>query len=324
MKTPSPHRFLSTNRKAKSTPKEPKAASSLRRELPQPAIEYQSQVQPSQFAQKPRFSHGKAKTSAELERPTSPVNTILVQALRATARPAEDVEESVGTDYGDEMLLDGPDQAELVDEHPDTAQQWNGDLAFSSKRRRINHEDTQLLPVTGASEASSVKGPRFAQSFAQPTQSSMVTDVGGSARPAFVRPTAQPSEPTEPLPDAFSPHRRGRKFIAGGMAATLQQWVLETGQAAVQSRKGQEYLRGEDYVMRVRAEEVSGAGPFVVRARNANGDCVTLLLAAAANTAGSQSKDIRPGCIIGIRAPVWDLDLDSTTYTVGVDWKILS
>ena len=100
----------------------------------------------------------------------------------------------------------------------------------------------------------------------------------------------------------------------------MQQWVIETGQAAVQSRKGQGYLRGEDYVLHVKIVRVTGDGPFTVRGRLANGDAVQVLLAGGSN----ERRDIHPNAVVGIRAPTWDLELDGRRWTVGVDWRVLS
>jgi hypothetical protein len=106
------------------------------------------------------------------------------------------------------------------------------------------------------------------------------------------------------------------------MAATVQQWVIETGQAAVQSRKGQGYLRGEDYVTRIKLDRVVGNGPFTTHGKTASMEAVDLLLAGKANADG-EAKGVAAGDVVGIRAPTWDLELEGTTWTVAVDWKTL-
>jgi len=103
------------------------------------------------------------------------------------------------------------------------------------------------------------------------------------------------------------------------MAATVQQWVLEAGQAAIQSRKGKAYLRGEDYQMRAKIEgAVVGNGPFTANARLANGEPLRLLLTGRAHVDG-----LRDECVLGIRAPMWEVELAGETWTVGVDWWVL-
>lgn len=111
--------------------------------------------------------------------------------------------------------------------------------------------------------------------------------------------------------------------MPGGMAATMQHWVLETGQAAVQSRKGHGYLRGEDYVIRVKVESVRGDGPYVVTARTATGEFVSMILARSAQVGAIQSQEVMSGSVVGIRAPSWDVEVEAAQYGVAVDWKIL-
>ena len=73
-------------------------------------------------------------------------------------------------------------------------------------------------------------------------------------QPRFKHPAAEASD-SQPLPEAFSPHRRGQKFIAGGMAAQMQQHILETGQAARATNATQ------DFIMRITIEETNGDTP---------------------------------------------------------------
>lgn len=106
------------------------------------------------------------------------------------------------------------------------------------------------------------------------------------------------------------------------MAATAQQWVIETGQAAVQSRRGQAYLRGEEVVMRVKVEDVEGDGPFMACARTANGEAMHVLLTRNASTSSSRVTRVKNGDVIGIRAPTWEVQIDGRSWTVGVDWAV--
>lgn len=211
-----------------------------------------------------------------------------------------------------------------------TAAAWTNDLAMSPKRRRLDPHEAHSPP-----ERSSFKLPQTpASHFAKPvprvlhpqTQESIAsiqTSATTPQRPAFLRSSVAPSEPSEPLPDAFSPHRRGQKFVVGGMAATMQQWVFETGQAAVQSRKGQGYLRGEDFVMRARLEEVRGDGPHIARASSGSGERVNVILAGAGPAAAVQTPEVTTGKAVGIRAPSWTVELQDEQYTVAADWKVL-
>jgi hypothetical protein len=98
-------------------------------------------------------------------------------------------------------------------------------------------------------------------------------------------PTSQPQPPTEPLPDTFSPQRRGQKFLPGGLAAEVIGWVmnLENSTAAIPpsstfpststfastSANARPHSRGRDAV-KVLVDEVRGghaAGMTLVRGR---------------------------------------------------------
>lgn len=106
--------------------------------------------------------------------------------------------------------------------------------------------------------------------------------------------------------------------MPGGMAATLQQWVIETGQNAAQTRRGQGYLRGEVYVTRCAVVAVTGKGPFMVQGRLSDGTEVKLLL-----VANSKQTNVAVGSDLGVRAPVWNIQLEGCSWEVGVDWKII-
>lgn len=244
----------------------------------------------------------------------------------------EDVEEArEQDDEDDEMLM-------LDDEHfgavPTTErnheiQEWANDLPFSPKRRKLDDDEHSNLappnpvfkhPTTPASHMTS--GPHnFARAGSVASTVGFDDAASSIRRPPFLRPSVAPSEQLEPLPEAFSPHRRGEKFVPGGLAATMQQWVIETGQAASHSRKGLGYLKGEDYVLRVRVESVAGKGPLLAQGRSLDGDEVKLLL--VVDSKKDSVIDVPAGSVVGIRAPTWDMELEGNSWTVGVDWKAL-
>ena len=288
-------------------------------------------VQPSQFAPTPRF--GKSRTVAQTPRPRSLPKPVLVRALRASVRLAEDVEDAAEEDEDDEMLLDDeqaqalPTTEHAVLEYGDEAR-WMNDVALSPKRRRLDGNDASASSAISTfrepqTPASHLQRPtsHFAHFQLQPTPSSTSAEAATIQRPAFLRPSLPPQEPIEPLPQAFSPHRRGQKLVPGGIAATMQQWVIETGQAAVQSRRGQGYLRGEDHVTRAKVEQFSGTGPYTARARLGSGEAVNLLLAGGSDV---NSSGMKVGSVVAIRAPTWDIELEGAKWDVGVDWRILS
>ncbi|SMR41586.1 unnamed protein product [Zymoseptoria tritici ST99CH_1E4] len=307
-----------------STPRRPPIAPT------RPAAVLQSTPGPSanHFARTPHFTFGRTPQSTQGVRPPSPLKLNPVQALRTSNKPAEDVDDARNGE--DEEMLDH-EQAfaipttELL--HRDTDERL--DLPFSPKRRRVDEvrstgeaarmspgRPTFQHPTTHAARLTAAT-PHFVRP--QSIASSAAGDGTAIRRPAFLRSSVAPSE-QEPLPDAFSPHRRGEKFVPGGMAASLQQWVVEAGQAAMQSRKGFGYLRGEEYVLRVTIVSVSTAGsPLLARGKQVDGTEIRLLLVMGSRKPGSVSA----GSTVGVRAPTWQILIDGVDCTVGVDWRLL-
>lgn len=274
----------------------------------------------SQFAQAPRFAFGRASQSS---RPGQPHSQRLVEALR-TRKPDDVEEENDADNDDDEMLEVEHDEALPTIEGADDSRH----LTRSPKRRRYSSENVTIehRAVVTSPAPPVFRQPTTPASHVTAAQFAAVHNVHGSRgdgiqirRPAFLRASLAPSEQPEPLPEAFSPHRRGEKFVPGGMAATLQQWVIETGQKAAQSRRGQGYLRGEEYVLRCVVASMSGRAPLTILGTLSDGTEVRLLL-----VVGSNKTKVLVGSDLGVRAPVWDIQLEGRSWTVGVDWKVVS
>ncbi|KAK4928492.1 hypothetical protein LTR49_004899 [Elasticomyces elasticus] len=323
---PSPHRFLTGSRRQPSPANSAKGPPGQRKAVHQQPVERPVRLPPpttgSQFATPPRFSTGRSKQPL---RQPSPPRPAFVESLRPQYH-AEDI--SSDTRDGDEEMLDN-EQAEAL---PTTEFQQAVNshdtvsaLPFSPKRRRVDeHVDETFSPSRPAfkqpqTPASHNRGtiPRFA--IPSGSIASVIDDSLALHRPQFVRPSVPPQEHTEPLPEAFSPHRRGQKFVPGGMAAMVQQWVIETGQTAVQSRRGQAYLRGEDYVVKLKFDHVEGSGPYLARAKTTEGGVVHIILTAVQDNSAALSA----GNVVGLRAPTWDVESKGRMWKVGIDWKVL-
>ncbi|KAF2832674.1 hypothetical protein CC86DRAFT_92648 [Ophiobolus disseminans] len=177
-------------------------------------------------------------------------------------------------------------------------------------------------------------------------------------RPTFILPPqpTSPQKPSKPLPEIFSPSRKSHKYVEQGLAATMQSWIIEaanTGHAA-QERSIGGVLWGrerEDGVkMRLRVSSVSAgicgveaevecfAGHFVFvkgeveggmynasRASSVAGEegGVRVLLAGQGGARGVGGVKVRVGGVLGIKQPVWDVDVGGEGWTVGVDWVLL-
>ncbi|CAJ2502511.1 Uu.00g099050.m01.CDS01 [Anthostomella pinea] len=183
--------------------------------------------------------------------------------------------------------------------------------------------------------------------------------AGGPHQPTFhkaprFKPAEAPEASTraEPLPDVFSPHRRGAaKYIPGGLASELRDWLVDV-EAAKGAGAGGHRREGE-FVARVRVEEVrsalaGGGGMTLVVGRDmrddddddrsehmgqgkeAGGDTdgarsVRFMLAGPGRLTGlARRNEVGPGAVVGIGRPTWEVELqDLGHWAVACDWVVL-
>ncbi|CAI0650810.1 unnamed protein product [Colletotrichum noveboracense] len=128
----------------------------------------------------------------------------------------------------------------------------------------------------------------------------------------------------EGLPEAFSPQRRGPKYIAGGLAAELQSWLAE-----VKGWSGGD--RPADLVMRIIIDEISpGNRMYFVRGRRIIDDgemreeiAARLMLAGEGRLTGlGQKAPVLVGSCVSISQPAWEVVLQSTRWLVACDWAV--
>ncbi|MCJ1287852.1 hypothetical protein MMC26_007204 [Xylographa opegraphella] len=340
--TPSPHRFVPQSRGRA----DPKPQSSLRNRY---SLLSSASAQ-QQFAPTPKFS---ARPSASHEDVAASTAS---SPLVSRARPAwkgqqrEEIEETAewdGEEDGDEdprrEVSGDEDVAEL--ELPGQAQQSLGPhkrrrsspLAADRDAIRISDDDDEgdpgaLSPTSGSSSplgspttthlplppsaaahgipASTATTPRFhlAPPPSTPTPLSL---------PRFIIPTPALTEPPAPLPEAFSPHRRGAKYLPSGLAATCRDWVLSASQLGTRMRKIESGDDGEaELAARVRVQEVRH-GQGMVLVRSGKGER-WMLIGGHRTGAG-----LREGEVVGVKRPVWEVEVDGETWGVGVEWALL-
>jgi hypothetical protein len=158
-------------------------------------------------------------------------------------------------------------------------------------------------------------------------------------RPAFILPPqpTSPPKPSKPLPEIFSPSRKTQKYVPNGLASTLQSWIVETantGFAAqersatggvVWGRDREDGVRLKVRIVAASSADASGEvecfpGHFVF----VHGDDeMRVLLAGQGGARGTGGVKLRIGGSVGIRAPMWDIDVGGETWLVGVDWVVL-
>ncbi|OHE94136.1 hypothetical protein CORC01_10593 [Colletotrichum orchidophilum] len=128
----------------------------------------------------------------------------------------------------------------------------------------------------------------------------------------------------EGLPEAFSPQRRGAKYVAGGLAAELQTWLAE-----VKGWTGGN--RPADLVMSIAVDEVRhGNRMCLVRGRRIVADgaareeiAARLMLAGEGQLTGlGQKSPVAVGGVVAISQPAWEIELQDGRWIVACDWAV--
>jgi hypothetical protein len=145
-------------------------------------------------------------------------------------------------------------------------------------------------------------------------------------QPAFLRPPqfqaleggARPT--LHPLPDAFSPRKHGAKFMSGGLAAELRDWLMGVKGSEEDGKLGVSEVRL--IPDRVRA----GSGMFIVHAhhiaKGSEQETVQILLAGAGRISGLAGPNVvKAGAMLVVAPPTWEIELDDLgVWTVACDW----
>ncbi|RKF73629.1 hypothetical protein GcM1_243092 [Golovinomyces cichoracearum] len=180
------------------------------------------------------------------------------------------------------------------------------------------------------------RAPRFIISSPSPIPSSQfVNETSVFAKPPIFRPpdtTKQNDHPLDPEHDQFSPHRRGEKYVKGGLAAEVRNWLVNIKS----SLPGPQMNNKDPWLVRISIEEFSGggkAGMTIVRGKKLQtaqeniSDIlkeVKIILAGEASPISLQKyKSIEIGSTVGIRGPIWEVTIEGEKWDVGVDWKVL-
>lgn len=138
------------------------------------------------------------------------------------------------------------------------------------------------------------------------------------SRPPVILPPRSPS-PTTAIPAFFSPNRRGQKYIPGGLASTVRDWIVETSQHAHDRARGRRG-EGEAWDTRFRVAD------YQMKSQNEN----MILVQARSEVQrwmfvgmGRGDRKVEVGCIVGIREPTWEVLIGNERYKVAIEWKII-
>jgi hypothetical protein len=142
----------------------------------------------------------------------------------------------------------------------------------------------------------------------------------------FVLPQAPQSPPHTHPSSLFSPQKKGQKFIPGGLAATVREWVVEASQPLYRNR----HRRQEEWDFRFRVEDA--------RKLEDLGNGVQLVRTNGGGVSGGREKSwvlmgqgkrcendevLARGIAVGVRRPIWDVRFGEEDWSVAVEWSVV-
>lgn len=204
------------------------------------------------------------------------------------------------------------DQDEMLFESAEQVKEDLSEILPAVKRQRVEDPDqratprrfvfTPMAPLQTSGSQISVKGSSVA-----------------SVKSLFRLPPKESATSSEPLPNDFSPHRRGQRFVPGGMAAEVQQWIVDTAQTFGQQRS---HSNGDAFQASILAiADAHNAGMTLLRAQSNHGP-LNLLLAGPNRTNASQP--LEQGDVVAIKSPTWQINVADETWVVAADWRTMS
>ena len=254
----------------------------------------------------------------------------------------ESVEEGMEDGEDEIMLLDAEEEYML--EQPDRKRRR---LSASPVAREddIDLVSSSSLPTLSSPPAKSrglSTAPRFLPATPAPASTPQVVSTQGQTflKPPRFRPPGpaeQTQTQTELLPDQFSPHRRGQKYIPGGLDAEVRDWLfnMESTVSSTSAHRSKE----DPWTFKLIIDEVSGgerAGFTIVRGRQVYkkgpeleevvdelGEVKMLLAGEGAGTGIQKGAKVEVGRTVGVKGPIWEILLEGVKWGVGTDWKVL-
>ncbi|KAG9242613.1 hypothetical protein BJ878DRAFT_577270 [Calycina marina] len=334
--TPSPHRFvIKKQAQLRSTP------------LAQSQTPGQSSQQ--QFNATPRFNFSstpRPTPSQHLSAPTTPAPRFLTPARPVytyeeiadlSSDGLQDVHDSIETEDQEDQETgyksEGLDDSYQIQERSQKFRKLtasvdtDGQVEDHTNELRSSPPPSLLSPQNARRQFPSM-APKFI--IASSTISSTLIDT----QPTFIKPPRfRPPDPAEqaqsqqdPSPDQFSPHRRGEKYMPGGLAAEVREWLMniEISGAVNAAQK-----KDDVWLVTLVVEDISGDSRncmTMVKGDPGNGGpSMQVLLAGESEGIGLQrGARVQVGRTVGIKGPVWDVEIDGEKWGVGVDWKVLS
>ncbi|KAJ9643454.1 hypothetical protein H2199_004133 [Coniosporium tulheliwenetii] len=317
--TPTPHRFV-LKRDPQNPPKPPPGRrnptvqpTSTPKPRPTPKTLPTPTTSSQQFAQTPRFSFAQARSH---EAPSTPQSTVSPasrpqRGLRSLTRvesiedaSQETADEDHGGVNGDKEMLDASDASEV---------QQTVEIDEPAQPGRT--EKATMIAMKGQKRSRAITSHQSAAANEQTSRFS-------AAPAASARQRKQRAPPRHILP-----HRRGQKFVPGGMADIVRGWVMDVGSGVTAQGRAGRTRSGSEPVLSLQAAEVTSTEALtLVRGLTVDGkgrnEVIREKRAVLAGKArGGDVERVRKGDMVGIRAPSWDIEVKGETWSVGVDWR---
>ncbi|OBT92430.1 hypothetical protein VE01_09284 [Pseudogymnoascus verrucosus] len=173
--------------------------------------------------------------------------------------------------------------------------------------------------------------PRFVLSTpSKPTSSTPAPIESADAflrPPRFKPPDEEREAAVEPLPEHFSPRRRGQKFLAGGLAAEVRGWLVDRESQAARSARNP--VREDGWKIKIAVDEVTGgygAGMTLVRGRRVGSNSyegggvypIRMMLGGEEGMSEGirKGEQAAVGKVVGVKGPAWEVDVDATVLTL--------
>ncbi|KAF4344682.1 hypothetical protein FBEOM_1349 [Fusarium beomiforme] len=194
---------------------------------------------------------------------------------------------------------------------------------LSSPRRESSPLTEQHSPANDSSEELNERDHTLSEGSIQSFHDAIKPndEIKPLQQPTFHAPPrfkhAELDPTVDGIPAAFSPQRRGAKYIAGGLAAELQGWLSEV--------KGWEGVSpATTSTKKVIIDEIRpGRRMYLVKGRTDTADKNRYLLAGEGRLTGlGQRTQVTVGSVVDVGLPVWDIVLDGQVWTVACDWGI--
>jgi hypothetical protein len=120
----------------------------------------------------------------------------------------------------------------------------------------------------------------------------------------------------EGLPAAFSPQRRGARYLTGALAAQLQGWLSDV--------KREDEVAGSSFQVTVLGVKAGRRMYMVWGSVNDVAEPRKVILAGEGRLTGLGGRAmVMEGSVVEIGQPVWDVEVDGEAWMVACDWAIL-